>query len=301
LRSVFGADVGAELSVLSDQIQRLLSVAEYRMILLPVLYLSEHPELEQVAPFKWMLGNRRRTDALLYKKIAARRADPKARERTDVLAMLMHAKDEAGQGMTDVELRDELMTALAAGHETTATALAWAFERILSHPEVYTKLRAEIDAAGGLDARPDAFATLPYLDATIKEVMRLRPVIPIVGRVLQRPYRLGGYDLPAGAMVGACAYLAQRDPATYPDPAAFKPERFLNGQADPAAWLPFGGGIRRCVGAAFALYEMKIVLGTLLATFDLELAQPTPARVVRRAITFYPEGGTRVRAHRRKR
>jgi cytochrome P450 len=268
----------------------MLRTAENRLALLPILYMSEHPEVESRMPWKWMLQQRNRTDALLYEQIRARRAVGPG-DRTDVLAMLLQARDEVGDGLSDEELRDELMTALAAGHETTATGLAWAFERILLHPEVYERLRAEVQ---GQDD-PEKLAALPYLDATIKEVLRLRPVVPLVGRVLQKPYTLCGYDLPTGTSVAASIWLTQRNPDVYPDPDAFRPERFLGVQPDPVTWLPFGGGIRRCVGVAFALYEMKIVLGTILASCDLELAQKRPARVTRRAITFWPQGGTRVR------
>lgn len=299
LRTVFGAEEGPELTTLHHQIKRLLSFAEHRISLPAMVYMSTRPELETRVPFKWLLTARDETDTLLYHQIGARRVDKRTRTRNDVLAMLMQARDEDGQPLTDRELRDELVTALAAGHETTATALAWAFERILSTPAVYARLRDEIDAAGGTSASPDRFATLPYLDATIKEVLRLRPVVPIVGRVLQVPITIGGYDLPAGTAVGACIYLAHRNPEVYPEPEAFRPERFLDVQPDPVSWLPFGGGIRRCIGAQFATYEMKIVLGTLLANYDFALAQSTPAKTVRRAITFWPEAGTRVRVKRR--
>jgi cytochrome P450 len=301
LRTVFGADEGAELTALSDQVKRMLAAADRPFSILPTIYMSTHPEVETRQPWRYLLRDRNRTDALLYAQIAARRAEGTAGGRKDVLSMLLQARDEDGVGMTDRELRDELMTALAAGHETTATALAWAFERILPHGEIHARLREEVRAAGGVDADPEKIAALPYLDATIKEVLRLRPIVPVVGRVLQKPCTLGGFDLPAGATVGACIYLAQRDPDVYPEPHAFRPERWLGVQPDPASWLPFGGGIRRCVGAQFALYEMKIVLATILASCDLELAQPAPARVVRRAITFWPEGGTRIRMRGRAR
>jgi cytochrome P450 len=207
--------------------------------------------------------------------------------------MLMRARDEQGEGMTDVELRDELVTALAAGHETTATALAWALERVLGHPRVHARLVDEVRALGA-EPEPEKLAALPYLDAAVKETLRMRPVVPVVGRILQKPYRLGGYDLPAGTAVAPCVYLAHHDPQIYPEPFAFEPERFLDVQPDPASFLPFGGGLRRCVGATFALYETKIVLGTMLAACDFTLAQDGPARIVRRAITLWPEGGTRV-------
>ena len=295
LRTVFGADEGAQLTELKAQMKRMLSAAEHRLAFPALIYLSEHPEAERRMPWKWLLRDRERTDAMLYAQIAERRADPNASERKDVLAMLLQARDEHGQGMTDRELRDELMTALAAGHETTATGLAWAFERILSQPDVYARLRSEVQDAGGVDATPERIAALPYLDATIKEVLRLRPVVPIVGRVLKKPYTLAGYDLPVGTAVGACIYLAQRNPDIYPEPDAFKPERFLDHMPDPSTWLPFGGGIRRCIGAAFATYEMKIVLATILARCELQLVDAQPPRTIRRAITFYPEGGTPLR------
>ena len=306
LRTVFGADEGEELQTLSKQIKHMLAPAEHRISLPIMIYMSTHPALETRAPFKWLLKRREDTDRLLYRQIADRRRDAggaseRLAERKDVLAMLMQARDEDGERMTDRELRDELMTALAAGHETTATALAWAFERILSTPAVYTRLREELDAIGGSAAAPERIAALPYLDATIKEVLRLRPVIPVVGRVLRETTTLSGYELPAGTVVGACIYLAHRNPDVYPEPEAFRPERFLDNPPDPVSWLPFGGGIRRCIGAQFATYEMKIVLATMLASCDFELAQKTPARTSRRAITFWPEGGTRVRITRRSR
>jgi cytochrome P450 len=293
LRTVFGVDEAAELSELRGALVRLLKNGDSRLALLQLMYLSRHPEAEARAPWKWWLRHREHTDALLYRKIAARRADPNASQRKDVLAMLLQARDENGEGMTDRELRDELVTALIAGHETTATALAWTFERLLSTRASYDRLREEVRALG---KRPgaDKLAALPYLDATVKEALRLRPVVPLIGRILRRPYQLGGYDLPAGTTVGACIFLAQRDPNVYPEPDAFRPERFLGVQPDPASWLPFGGGIRRCIGSWFALYEMKIVLGTMLAEHDFELAQDKPSRIVRRAVTFSPEGGTRV-------
>ncbi|HND10807.1 MAG TPA: cytochrome P450 [Pseudomonadota bacterium] len=294
LRTVFGVDEGTQMHKLAAQLTRLLRLGENPLFLPVMVALAQDPTLEKRMPWKWILRDRDETDALLFKQIAARRAEPES-ERSDVLAMLLKARDEKGQGLSDQELRDELITALVAGHETTATGLAWAFERILLHKPVYDRLKQEVRDAGGVHATPEKLAALPYLDATIKEVLRLRPVIPFVGRVLQQPMQLGGYDLPQGTAVAACIYLAQRNPDVYPDPDAFLPERFLNGQPDPASWLPFGGGIRRCIGAAFALYEMKIVMGTILAHTELALENDQPADIKRRAITFWPAGGTRLR------
>jgi cytochrome P450 len=299
LRTVFGLDEGAALTELSDQLRQLLSLGDVPISPFVLFFLSARPAREKEFPWRWVLRARDRTNELVYRQIAARRAAQGGPERHDVLALLLDAKDEQGRSLTDTEIRDELVTALVAGHETTATALCWAFERLLSDPEVLGELVREVAAASpsGLP-EPEAIARLPFLDATVKEVLRLRPVVPIVGRVLTQQETIGGFDFERGDYVGACIYLAHRSPEVYPDPEAFRPARFLNTQPDPAAWLPFGGGLRRCLGAAFAVYEMKIVLATILAKVELELAQPTPIRVVRRAITFSPEHGVRVKIRR---
>ena len=294
LRAVFGAEDATERDTLRRQLLRTLRRANSSFAFLPLLYLSTRPEADEQRPWKWMLRELRRTDEMLYQTIARRRQTASQTDQ-DILSTLLRARDENGAGLSDREVRDELFTALVAGHETTATALAWTFERILNHRNVYARMCEEVRALGSSPA-PAQLAGLPYMDAVIKEVLRLRPVIPLVGRALQKPHTIGGYSLPAGTRVGACIYLAHRNPEVYPDPETFNPERFLNMTPDPASWLPFGGGIRRCIGASFALYEMKIVLGTLLSMYDFELAQKGSAKVVRRAITFVPDGGTMVRA-----
>jgi cytochrome P450 len=298
LRTVFGVEEGPLHTELHDQLRRLLSLGDVPVSPLVLFLLSSRPERERRAPWSWILRDRDRTDVLVHRQIAARRAEgPRGAERSDVLSLLLEAKDEHGAPMTNDEIRDELVTALVAGHETTATALCWAFERLLSSPRVLDRLLEEIEgAANGSLPAPEDIARLPYLDATIKEVLRLRPVVPVVGRVVKRPETIGGYDFSPGDYVGACIYLAHRNPDTYPDPETFRPERFLDMQPDPAAFLPFGGGLRRCLGAAFAVYEMKIALATILSMVEVKLAQPSPIRVVRRAITFSPENGVRVRA-----
>jgi cytochrome P450 len=294
LRTVFGADSGA-LGGLNLRVKQLMSRIEKPMALVPLLYLASHPEREDKLPWRWLLEQRNRMDEMLHALIREARSSSTEHDgRKDVLAMLLKARDEQGEGLSDDDLRDELMTALAAGHETTATSLAWAVERLVENPTSYDSARDEVRALG-TEPDPERLTTLPYLDALIKEVLRMRPVVPLVGRVLMKPYHVAGYDLPAGTPVGASIYLAHRNPEIYPEPNAFRPERFLKGSPDPSAWFPFGGGIRRCIGASFALYEMKIVLGTMLAHCDFELAQNRPVRVVRRAVTFSPEGGMRVR------
>jgi cytochrome P450 len=198
--------------------------------------------------------------------------------------MLLGAVDEAGQPMTDRELRDELLTLLFAGHETTATALCWAVDEIVRRPAIHDRIVAE--AAAGTS--PPVF-----LDATIKEVLRLRPLAVLLTRTLARPHTLGGYDLPAGTHVTPCVYLAQRHPAFWAAPAEFRPERFIDQKPSPYAWLPFGGGGRRCIGMALALYEMRLVLQTLLPQVPLRLPDP-PAKVRLRSFLFSPARGPRV-------
>jgi cytochrome P450 len=207
--------------------------------------------------------------------------------RTDVLAMMLDARDEAGDPLGEDEVHDELVTLLVAGHETTATSLAWTMRWLLTDRPLVERLLGEIASTGG---DPLKLARLELLDATVKESLRLQPVIPMVGRVLQQPTRIGSLDLPKGAVVAPSIYLVHRRPLIYPEPTRFRPERFVG--VKPAAWefLPFGGGLRRCVGAAFAIYEMKMVLAALLPRVEMRLASRR-VRNVRRGITITPEGG----------
>jgi len=232
----------------------------------------------------WAKFKRARTalDAFIYEEIADRRAEGDA-EREDVLSLLLAAKHDDGSPMSDRELRDELVTILGAGHETTATALAWAMERLLRTPRVMTKLRESVDA--GEDE---------YLDATIKEALRSRPVIVDVARKLSDPAVIGGYHLPAGTFVlPAIAALHYREDL-FPEPFEFRPERFLDGKADTYTWIPFGGGVRRCVGAAFAQYEMRVILKAIIERTELRAPDPEPEKVKLRNVTLAPGKGTRV-------
>ncbi len=227
-------------------------------------------------------------DELLLDEIGRRRDDPSVAERDDVLSLLVQARHEDGRPMSDAELRDELMTLLVAGHETTATALAWAIERLVRHPDKLRRLTEEVEA--GED---------DYLDAVVKETLRLRPVIPIVVRRLTEPMEIGGHLLPAGVSVTPCIHLMHRRPDIYPEPERFRPERFLERPAGTYTWIPFGGGVRRCLGASFAIFEMKTVLSTVLARTRLEQAHTGSERVKRRAITLTPSGGAEVVVGRR--
>lgn len=225
----------------------------------------------------------RSLDEALGAEIARRRACADFEEREDVLSALMSARDSTGTALGDRQLRDELVTLLIAGHESTATMLAWAFERLLRHPEKLDRLRDEI-AKGGHT----------YADAVVKETLRLRPVLPIVLRALAIPMELDGYQLPAGTWIAPCAYLVNRDPKIYPAPRQFLPERFLEKPPGPYSWTPFGGGVRRCVGAAFAQLEMRVVLQTVLSRLDLRVQNASGERIGRRFITLAPARGGRV-------
>jgi cytochrome P450 len=253
------------------------------------------PQLQKdwpLSPFRAFLRVRAQVGAELRALIDERRRDPDAGARTDVLSLLLAARDESGAPMTDDELCDELITMLVAGHETTATALSWTFALLLDHPEVAARLTGELPGAD--PAKHD------YLDAVVKESLRLRPIIPDVVRETRVPYRLGDHELPVGVYVTPFIFGVHRRPDVYPEPERFRPERFLGVKNDPYTWFPFGGGIRRCLGMAFALYEMKIVLATVLAHAKLRRSGP-PVRVVRRTLTFAPSGGTRVVLERRLR
>jgi cytochrome P450 len=297
LRTVFGLAQGARRDELRDKLASLMN-----RIQSPLGILMMNPALQRdlgpLTPWAAFVRERREVNEILYAEIAQRRAalaSPEGKRRDDVLSLLLEAKDEEGQGMTDEELRDELMTLLTAGHETTATALCWAFEQILLHPEVHAQILAELDAvAPEGQMQGEQLSRLEYLDATIKEALRLRPIIPVVARRTKAKVVLGGYEIPAETLIVPSVYNTHRRADLYPEPDAFKPERFLGKKPDPYAWLPFGGGVRRCLGMAFALYELKIVLATVLRSRELRLKKHAPLRVVLRSFVFAPAGGTPV-------
>jgi cytochrome P450 family 135 len=229
-----------------------------------------------------------RLDELIYAEIARRREQRDLGEREDILSLLLQARDEDGQAMTDGELRDELVSLLLAGHETTSTATAWAIERLVRHPQALARLVEEIDRGEQEE----------YMQAVIHETLRCRPVVPGVVRLLREPLRVAGYELPVGTRVVASAYLTNKNPRIYENPREFRPERYLGVQPDTFAWIPFGGGIRRCIGASFAMLEMRTMLRTMLK----ELHPSVPRHSVwrrgewsrRRAITLVPAAGARV-------
>lgn len=247
----------------------------------------------------WRFGRvRREIDCLLCEEIRQRRG-ARPEDRTDILSMLLTAKDEDGVPMSDEEVRDEMFTMLVAGHETTATLLAWAIHRLLKHPDVLAAARTELASVVGTGSElppPSAeqVAELTYLDAAIKETARLNPVIPIVARQIQKQATIGSTTLPAGCVAAPCIYLTHRRPDLWSEPKSFEPDRFLNRSVDPYSFFPFGGGVRHCLGAAFASYEMKIVLARVLSRVTLRPDPKHSIRVVRRGLALGPSRSLRV-------
>ena len=237
-------------------------------------------------------------DRQLYEEIARCRKEG-VQGRIDVMAMLLAARDENDESMSNDEIRDELVTMLVAGHETTATSLSWVVHSLLQNADVLAKAQAEVVTVFGNgleDPGPTAeqISAMHYLDAVIKETARLHPIVPIVPRYLETPTRIGDLHLPAGCGVSPCIYLAHRRPEVWAEPETFKPERFIDAGLDPYTFFPFGGGARHCLGAAFAVYEMKIVLARILTRVPLRPDPTHKVRTVRRGVTFAPSGGVPV-------
>ena len=285
MRAVFGVSPGPELDRIREPVHRLVSDRGSVLILNP----AWRKDFGRRSPWGRFVRLRADVHAMVEGEIAQRRQADDLESRVDLMSMLIQARDEDGNSLDDLELRDELMTMLFAGHETSATALAWAFDLLVHHPEALDRLNAAVD--DGDDT---------YLDAVVKEVLRLRPVIPDVGRVLTRPASIGGRMLPAGVSVGPNLALLHRRRDLYPQPLAFRPARFLGQSAESPQWIPFGGGIRRCLGAPFATMEIHTVLRTVLKQMQLTPASRRPARPRRRAVTLTPHNGAPVVAQYRR-
>jgi len=293
LQAVFGLDDGPRLQQLRPVLASFLDItgSPLRANILFVKWLQQ--DWGSWSPWGRMNQQRRKIDDLIYAEIEERRLQPDA-SRTDILSLMMAARDENGQPMTDEELRDELMTLLFAGHESTATALAWAFYWIHHLPSVRQKLLQELDSLGE-NPDPMEISRLPYLSAICQETLRIYPVgTQTFARQVLTPVELMGHQLEPGTAVFASIYLTHRREDLYPEPLQFKPERFLERQFSPYEYLPFGGGSRRCIGLALAQLEMKLVLATILRDFDLELAQKKPVQAKRRGVTIGPAGGVRM-------
>jgi len=274
LETVFGVHDQARMDPLRAALRDFLDLTTDPRFLLPVVLIG--PErIRRISAFRRRVD---RVDELIHAEIAERRRAEDLAEREDILSMLVAARHEDGSPMSEAEIRDELLTLLVAGHETTATALSWAMERLVRHPEKLERLRAE--ALAGKEET--------YLTATIQETLRLRPVIVLVIRKLTEPVEIGGYEIPTGASITPSIHLVHRNPAIYPEPDRFLPERFLETPPGTYTWIPFGGGVRRCLGAAFAQFEMAVVLKELVKRHQVRPADPASERPFRRAITETP-------------
>jgi cytochrome P450 len=241
---------------------------------------------EPVGLLKWALVS---VDRAIYAVIAQRRDEHVPGERNDILSLLLDARDEEGQGLTDEELRNELLTLVLAGHETTANTIAWAFERLLRHPDAYDRLRDAVRSGDGADQDANG-----YIEATIHEAMRVRPVVPIIGRRATVPWQFGDIVASPGSRILVGIILTHHRPDVYPDPFRFNPDRFLGLKPSTSEWLSFGGGNRRCLGAALAMEEMRIVLGEIARRTDLVVTDETPERPTHRNVTMIPGQGGRV-------
>jgi cytochrome P450 len=283
MRAVFGVEDGARKDELMRRVRAMLEPVSRRVGVL-VLALSGGRFGDSGAMQRFQ-RRRAELDELLYDEIARRRGAPDLEERDDVFSMLVLARDEDGEPLTDAELRDQLVTLLVAGHETTATGLAWTFELLLRNPRALAKLDDSLSAGDET-----------YLDAVVKESLRVRPVIPGVGRVVQKePLPLAGYEIPPGVEINPSIFGVHRRARWYPQPNEFRPERFL--EADPPdtyTWIPFGGGVRRCLGAPFALMEMRTVVRRVLERTRLEPVGSKPEKIERHGITMVPQHGVRV-------
>jgi len=275
VRTIFGVDDPARLDNLRARLRDAAELTTQPQTMLKMATLGP----DRVGASRGFRARMAPVDAAVFEAIAARRSAPDLAEREDILSLLLQARHEDGSPMSDQELRDELMTLLIAGHETTATALSWAIERMLRVPG------ADLARLAGDEA---------YADAVVKETLRLRPVLPVVVRQVKQPITVGGVDFAPGVTLTPCIHLVHRRPDVYPEPARFRPERFLEQPAGTYTWLPFGGGVRRCLGAAFAQFEMKTILRVVAQERRLEATTPAAEPVRRRAITLTPGRGAEV-------
>ena len=293
IKAVFGLEEGSRCEQLKEVLLEWLNpkrpLLQTIMLMFPIL----QRDLGAWSPWGSLLLLRQRMDELIYTEIRERRSklDP---SRTDILSLMMAARDEDGEQMSDVELRDELMTLLVAGHETTATSLAWAFYWIHHQPQIREKLLQELDNLGD-NPDPSTILKLPYLNAVCKETLRIYPVTMFsLPRLVKSPLQIGEYKFEPGTILSACIYLTHHREDLYPEPKQFKPERFLERQFSPYEYLPFGGGNRRCLGYAFAEFEMKLVLANVLSRWQLVLADSKPVKPVRKGLLIAPSDGVRM-------
>ena len=298
LRAALGLEAGAAFEDLQLSMSRLLRNGRHPLILvLWKLFPPEQHHNSKILPFFRL---RRRFDARLYEVIADQRKVPEAARPPCVLTDLFAMRHEDGSGMSDTEIRDAIVTILAAGHDTTALSLAWALELIVPRAEVVARIHAELaEVCGGELPRPEHIQRLEYLDAVVRESLRVRNILPFVVRVVKAPITIGGITYPPGVVLCPAIHLLHQRADLYPEPREFRPERFLERKFAAHEWTPFGGGNRACLGQAFALYEMKVVLATLFTELALQRPPGAVSKQVRRGIAVAPHDGTRLTATRR--
>jgi cytochrome P450 len=290
IRAIFGVLDGADAERWTVALLRLIDAVDPASIFFPFL----RHEFGGIGPWAKFVAARDAVDRMIADMLAERRATGERGD--DILSLLMEARYEDGEGMSDSELRDQLVSLLVAGHETTSAALAWTFYWLDRHPEVRSTLISELQTLGDAPD-PMALARLPYLDAVCNEALRLNPIVPDVYRTLRKPLTVRGWEVPAGLAVGVSIFLAHTNPEIYPDPEAFQPERFLDRTYSPFEFMPFGGGFRRCIGSAFAMYEMKTVVATLLTGYEMHLTTKDEIPPARRNVTMGPRGGVEMVLH----
>ncbi|MCT7977430.1 cytochrome P450 [Laspinema olomoucense] len=294
LQTVFGLDLNGEnYHKLKKLMTLMLEVFNTPAASSLLFFKQLQVDLGRWSPWGYFLRMREKIDKLLYAEISNRRQQDLS-DRSDILSLLISARDAEGEAMTDKELRDELLTLLFAGYETTASAMSWALYWVHAIPEVENRLREEMATLGDNPAPMDIFG-LPYLTAVCNEVLRLYPVGMLTfPRRVEEPIDLLGYSLEVGTDLVGCIYLLHHREDLYPDSYQFKPERFLERQFSPYEFMPFGGGKRRCIGAVLAAYEMKLVLATILSGYDLKLEEKSPVKPQRRGVTLSPAGGIKM-------
>jgi cytochrome P450 family 110 len=293
LEAVYGLQDSERSEELKQRITKLANLFESTLTSAFLFFPWLQTDLGAWSPWGNFLRQQKAIDEAIYQELATRRIE-NISDRQDILSLLMSARDEAGEGLKDSELRDELMTLMLAGHETTATAIAWSLYWVHRYPEIKAKLQAEI-ASLGANPQPMELAKLPYLDAVCKETLRIYSVAMLTfPRVVQEPMELMGYKLEVGQVLMGCIYLLHRREDVYPEPLQFKPERFLEREFSAYEFFPFGGGKRRCIGEALAQVEMKLVLATIISHYNLELMSNTPELPARRGVTLAPKTGIRM-------
>jgi cytochrome P450 len=293
LEAVYGLQDSDRSEELKQRITRLANIFESALTSTFLFFPWLQQDLGAWSPWGNFVRQQKAIDEAIYQELATRRRED-CSQRQDILSLMMSARDESGEVMKDDELRDELMTLMLAGHETTATAIAWGLYWLHRYPEIKAKLQSEI-ASLGEDPEPMAIAKLPYLDAVCKETLRIYPVAMLTfPRTVLEPTELMGYKLEVGQVLMGCIYLLHQREDVYPEHHQFKPERFLEREFDSYEFFPFGGGKRRCIGEALAMLELKLVLATIVTEYDLELKGDRPEIPARRGVTLAPKQGVQM-------